>query len=216
MYHNKDGTLIVWEENYRDALTEKLQKQIDLETEYTRRFFYGWKSCECDDSGRLKPFSQSELEHICLLNDHLKCLTLEAIAKAQRITDVLGREYDNGNCDFEDYEVCASIGMAYGDDCDAELEMLIRHVWKLPEFEVIHFSFGMSKQEQAKLIDETIKFYNNEQSSIGRLWNEMWDTHHISLSWAFGHFFNHLNVFTMEDIMKIQPENFETGVKVYT
>ena len=72
----------------------------------------------------------------------------------------------------------------------------------------------MSEQEQEDWAAETLKLYNNEQSGIGRLWNEMWDVHHVSLSWAFGHFFNHLSVFTMEDIMKIQPCNFITEVKV--
>ncbi len=91
--------------------------------------------------------------------------------------------------------------------------MLIEHTWTKPAFEPISLSPCMSEQAQADIVVKTLELYNNEPSGIGRLWNEMWNLHHVSISWEFGHFFNNLSVFTMEDIMKIQPVNFVTAVK---
>ena len=184
---------------------------------YTQQYFKGWKSRECSADGRLQPFSQAEVEHICLVNDHLKQLTEEVVMKAQRVSRLFLSELAHGNKDYEDYEIAASISMTYDEDdgnYDEKLKRLIDYTWEQPDFEPIHLSSDMSEQEQEDWAAETLKLYNNEQSGIGRLWNEMWDVHHVSLSWAFGYFFNHLCVFTMEDIMKIQPCNFITEVKI--
>ena len=185
--------------------------------EYTQRCLQGWENRECTADRKLKPFSQAEVEHICLLNDHLKQLTIDVVMKAQRVSKLFHAESAKGNNDFEDYEVAANIGMTYNDeddDYDNELNKLIDYTWKLPAFEPISLPSCTSDQEQADAIAKTLELYNNEQSGIGRLWNEMWDVYHISLSWAFGYFFNHLNVFTMADIMKIQPNNFYIEVKI--
>lgn len=36
----------------------------------------------------------------------------------------------------------------------------------------------------------------------------------IFFFWIFDHFFNHLSLFTIEDTMKIEPENFETEIDI--
>ena len=38
--------------------------------------------------------------------------------------------------------------------------------------------------------------------------------YHVSLNWAFNHYFSHLSIFTVEDIMKIKPANFEMSIKI--
>lgn len=186
-----------------------------MTNKFTQRYFKGWQSREISADRDLRPFSQAEVEHICLINDHLKQLTEEVVMKAQRVSRLFLQELAQGNKDFEDYEVTALISMTYDDDnCDDELRTLIDHTWTRLAFEPVSFPSYMSDQEQADMVAETLERCNNEQSGIGHLWNEMWTTYHVSLSWAFGHFFNHLSVFTMEDIMKIQPSNFITEVKI--
>ena len=182
------------------------------------RYIQGWKSRECTTDRELKPYSQAELKHICLINDHLKRLTTDVVRKAQRVSRLFQTELAKGNKDFEDYEITANICMTY-DEADANydegLKELIDYTWERPAFEAISLPSYMSEQEQADAIAETLELYNNEQSGIGHHWNELWTIHHISLSWAFGYFFNHLSVFTIEDIMKIMPHNFTTDVKIY-
>lgn len=56
--------------------------------------------------------------------------------------------------------------------------------------------------------------FNNEKNSIGQLWNEIWEKYHVSLNWVFSHYFNYLSIFTVEDIMKIKPENFEMSIEI--
>jgi hypothetical protein len=181
---------------------------------YTQRFFQGWEERKCSEDGQLRPFSQTELEHICMLNEHLKQFTVEVIRKAQRISRFFQSDLANGNRDFEDYDIEACISMAYGDDCDEELQKLIEETRLQSELLVIHLSAEVSMQAQESEIARIIELYNDAQTGIGRLWNEMWDVHKIPLSWVFGYFFNDLSIFTMEDIMKIQPGNFTTEVKV--
>lgn len=144
------------------------------------RFFKGWQSRESTADGRLQPFSQVEVEHICLIDDHLKQLTEEVVMKAQRVSRLFLSELAHDNKDYEDYEIAASISMTYDEDdgnYDEELKRLIDYTWKQPDFEPIRLSSNMSEQEQSEWIAETLKLYNNEQSGIGRLWNEMWDVH---------------------------------------
>ena len=188
-----------------------------MTNDFTQRYFKGWKSRVCSANGKLQPFSQAEVEHIYMVNEHLKQLTEEVVMKALRVSRLFLSELDHGNNDYEDYEITANISMTYDEDddnYDDGLKRLIDYTWTQPDFEPIHLSSNMSEQEQTNWITETLQLCNNEQSGIGRLWNELWDVHRISLSWAFGYFFNNLCVFTMEDIMKIQPCNFITEVKI--
>ena len=127
---------------------------------YTSRHLASWRERETDKAGTLKPFSTEELEHIILLNNHLKALTSAVIDKTLRLSLHALDELHRGNA------------------------------------------------------AETKELYNNEHAGHGRLWNELWYKYHISLSWAFGHFFNHLFLFTVEDIMKLKPENFDTKIEL--
>lgn len=99
------------------------------------------------------------------------------------------------------------------DECDETLRKLIELSWD-SHFGVLSLDADMTKEEQEAKAAETNELYNNEQAGHGRLWNELWYKYHISLSWAFDHFFNHLSLFTVEDIMKLKPENFETKIKL--
>ena len=48
---------------------------------YEQRYAESWKKREINEEGTLKPFSKEELEHIFMLNDHLKELTSSTIDK---------------------------------------------------------------------------------------------------------------------------------------
>lgn len=190
----------------------------DMRTEkigfYTSRYHSSWRDREIDKDGTLKPFSPEELEHIILLNNHLKALTSTVIDKTLRLSLHALDELHRGNNDFADYDIECSIEMTYDiDDCDETLRKLIELSWD-SRFCILRLDADMTKEEQEAEAADTKELYNNEQDGIGRLWNELWYLHHISLSRAFGHFFNHLCLFSMEDMMKLKPENFTSGVKI--
>ena len=136
-----------------------------MTNKYTQRYFKGWKSRECSADGILQPFSQAEVEHICLINDHLKQLTEEVVMKAQRVSKLFLSELAHGNKDYEDYEIAATISMTYDEDdgnYDEELKRLIDYTWKQPDFEPIRLSSNMSEQEQSEWIAETLKLYQSK------------------------------------------------------
>lgn len=181
---------------------------------YHSRHLASWRERETGKDGTLKPFSPEELEHIILLNNHLKALTSAVIDKTLRLSLHALGELQRGNNDFADYDIECSIEMTYDiEECDETLQKLIELSWN-SHFCVLHLDADMTKEEQEAEAAETKELYNNEQTGIGRLWNELWYKHHISLSWAFGHFFNHLCLFTMEDIMKIKSDNFDTKIEL--
>lgn len=181
---------------------------------YRSHYLTSWRDREIDKDGTLKPFSPEELEHIILLNNHLKALTSALIDKTLRLSLHALDELYRGNKDFADYDIESSIVMTHNYDCDPMLQDLIELSWNNPSFSVIMFHANETREEQEAYAAERKELCNNEQDGIGRLWNELWYQHHISLSWAFGHFFNHLSLFTIEDIMKIEPENFETKINI--
>ena len=192
-------------------MTEKEKKRLEM---YEQRYAESWKKREIDEEGTLKPFSKEELEHIILLNDHLKELTSSTIDKTLRVSIHLLDEIEKGNKDFEDYQIEGYIGMTYLDDDDETLKEQIRLTFEMPKFDVIGWGADLEQGVQEDDAFDKEEIFNNEESSIGRLWNEIWEKYHVSLNWAFNHYFNHLSIFTVEDIMKIKPENFEMSIEI--
>ena len=192
-------------------MTEKEKKKLEM---CEQRYAESWKKREIDEEGTLKPFSKEELEHIILLNDHLKELTSSTINKTLRVSIHLLHEIEQGNKDFEDYQIESYIGMTYDDDCDETSKEQIRLTFEMPKFEVIGWGADLEQGVQEDDAFDKEEIFNNEESSIGRLWNEIWEKHHISLNWAFNHYFNHISIFTVEDIMKIKPANFEMSIEI--
>lgn len=96
-------------------MTEKQKLKLE---EYEQRYAESWKKREIDEEGTLKPFSKKELEHIFMLNDHLKMLTTATIDKTLRVSIHLLNEIEQGNKDFEDFQIESYIGMTYLDDND--------------------------------------------------------------------------------------------------
>ena len=192
-------------------MTEKEKKKLEM---YEQRYAESWKKREIGEEGTLQPFSKEELEHIILLNDHLKKLTSSTIDKTLRVSIHLLDEIEKDNKDFEDYRIESYIGMTYDDDCDETLKEQIRLTFEMPKFEVIGWGADLEQGVQEDDAFDKEEIFNNEESSIGRLWNEIWEKHHISLNWAFNHYFNHISIFTVEDIMKIKPANFEMSIEI--
>ena len=192
-------------------MTEKEKKKLER---YEQRYAESWKKREIDEEGTLKPFSKEELEHIFMLNDHLKKLTTSTINKTLRVSLHLLDEIEKGNKDFEDYQIESYIGMTYLDDCDETLKEQIRLTFEMPKCNIIGWGADLEQGVQEDDAFDKEMIFNHEESSIGRLWNEIWEKYHVSLNWAFSHYFNHLSLFTVEDIMKIKPENFERSIDV--
>ena len=181
---------------------------------YRSHYLASWREREIDKDGTFKPFSPKELEHIILLNNHLKALTSAVIDKTLRLSLHAHEELHSGNKDFADYDIESFIAMTHNYDCVPTLQDLIEQSWNSPSFSVIMLHANETREEQVAHAAERKELCNNEQTGHGRLWNELWYQHHISLSWAFGHFFNHLSLFTIEDIMKIEPKNFEMKIEM--
>lgn len=59
-------------------MTEKEKKRLEM---YEQRYAESWKKREINEEGTLKPFSKEELEHIFMLNDHLKSSLLPLSTK---------------------------------------------------------------------------------------------------------------------------------------
>lgn len=192
-------------------MTEKEEKRLEM---YEQRYAESWKKREIDEKGTLKPFSKEELEHIIMLNEHLKKLTSSTIDKTLRISLHLLDEIEKDNKDFEDYQIESYIGMTYHDDTNETLKEQIELTFHLPKFDVIGWGADLEQGVQEDDAFDKEMIFNNEESSTGRLWNEIWEKYHISLNWAFNHYFNHLSIFTVEDIMKIKPEHFEMGINI--
>ena len=192
-------------------MTEKAKKKLEM---YEQRYAESWKKREIDEKGTLKPFSKKELEHIFMLNDHLKELTSSTIDKTLRVSTHLLDEIEKGNKDFEDYQIESYIGMTYLDDGDETLKEQIRLTFEMPKFNVIGWGADLEQGVQEDDAFDKEMIFNHEESSIGRLWNEIWEKYHVSLNWVFSHYFNHLSIFTVEDIMKIKPENFEMSIEI--
>ena len=192
-------------------MTEKQEQKLKL---YEQRYAESWKKREIDERGTLKPFSKEELEHIFMLNDHLKELTTSTIDKALRVSIHLLDEIKKGNKDFEDYQIESYIGMTYNHNADETLQEQIELTFLLPKFNVIGWGADLEQGVQEDDAFDKEMIFNNEESSIGRLWNEIWEKYHVSLNWAFSHYFNHLSIFTVEDIMKIKPEHFDMGIEI--
>ena len=100
-------------------MTEKEKKRLEM---YEQRYAESWKKREINEEGTLKSFSKEELEHIFMLNDHLKELTSSTIDKTLRVSIHLLDEIEKGYKDFEDYQIESYIGMTYLDDGDETLE----------------------------------------------------------------------------------------------
>ena len=192
-------------------MTEKQEQKLKL---YEQRYAESWKKREIDERGTLKPFSKEELEHIFMLNDHLKELTTSTIDKALRVSIHLLDEIKKGNKDFEDYQIESYIGMTYNHNADETLQEQIELTFLLPKFNVIGWGADLEQGVQEDDAFDKEMIFNNEESSIGRLWNEIWEKYHVSLNWAFNHYFNHLSIFTVEDILKINPEHFDMGIEI--
>ena len=100
-------------------MTEKEKKRLEM---YEQRYAESWKKREINEEGTLKSFSKEELEHIFMLNDHLKELTSSTIDKTLRVSIHLLDEIEKGYKDFEDYQIESYIGTTYLDDGDETLE----------------------------------------------------------------------------------------------
>lgn len=192
-------------------MTEKEKKRLEM---YEQRYAESWKKREINEEGTLKPFSKEELEHIFMLNDHLKELTSSTIDKTLRVSIHLLDEIEKGYKDFEDYQIESYIGMTYLDDSDETLEEQIRLTFEMAKCDIIGWGADLEPGVQEDDAFDKEMIFNNEENSIGQLWNEIWEQYHVSLNWAFSHYFNYLSIFTVEDIMKIKPGNFEMSIEI--
>ena len=128
------------------------------------RYLASWREREIDKDGTLKPFSPEELEHIILLNNHLKALTSAVIDKTLWLSLHALEELQHGNKDFADYDIKCGIEMTYDiDDCDETLRKLIELSWD-SHFYILRLDADMTKEKQEAEAAETKELYNTNKT----------------------------------------------------
>lgn len=163
----------------RVIMTEKEKKRLEM---YEQRYAESWKKREINEEGTLKPFSKEELEHIFMLNDHLKELTSSTIDKTLRVSIHLLDEIEKGYKDFEDYQIESYIGMTYLDDGDETLE---EQEWNLgeiscfaqlgfqPLFQLsLHLHGGRHHENQARKLRDEYWNITLTNKGKGRIWQQ--------------------------------------------
>lgn len=141
-------------------MTEKEKKRLEM---YEQRYAESWKKREINEEGTLKPFSKEELEHIFMLNDHLKELTSSTIDKTLRVSIHLLDEIEKGYKDFEDYQIESYIGMTYLDDGDETLEEQIRLTFEMAKCDIIGWGADLEPGVQEDDAFDKEMIFNNEE-----------------------------------------------------
>lgn len=158
-----------------------------------------WEGRRIHTESPLRTFSQEEIRHIILLNNHLKALTKEAKAKAERIRLDIQDRMDKGSKDYEDYNLEASIYVNPTPEQEERDD-------DTPFFEAILHCPSM---DSVLFVDD-----DGYEGPIGRRWMELWTTYHITLCKAFAWFFDDQNVFPPSYMMRITPDNFQVRISI--
>lgn len=201
------------EHKFDDVTVEKLEQMI-MDTSCKRlmstRAYRDW-SRRCDMA---EFFTDGEVEHFMLLNCRLVELMHQVFCQVARMHRHLQAEIASGNHDYDTFviegEVCME-PLALEDDesrCDELQERLIDAV---KNYGVIMVSCNQSQEE----LDEVACRYLNWWANWGSNFKELVTRHGIPICRAFKHFLDESCVFTVEDILKIKPEQFQTSIKIY-
>ncbi len=155
-------------------------------------------------------FTQEEVSHLVSLNCKLIELQHKVFNQVCRITIQLQKELAAGNNDYEDFNVEGWIYIEYSDDTayDELLNVLIDAV---PQYQAILTGSHTSQKD----IDEKTCSHIHWWSNWDGRFKELVCKHNIPVCRAFKHLFDMDSPLTMEDIMKIRPEQLLTKVTVH-
>lgn len=72
--------------------------------------------------------------------------------------------------------------MTYLDDGDETLEEQIRLTFEMAKCDIIGWGADLEPGVQEDDAFDKEMIFNNEENSIGQLWNEIWEKYHVSLT----------------------------------
>ncbi len=150
-------------------------------------------------------FSEAEVEHLRLLNDRLMELQEQVLGQVGRITARLCGEVAEGNRDYEDFNVEGYIYIEY-DDNKADDRLLNVLLDAVPQYNII--ITGSTPKD----IDEICNIIR--QNKVWWKFRELAEVYNIPVCRAFDELFDRDSPLAVEDIMKITPEQLQSGVRI--
>ncbi len=164
---------------------------------------------------RYIPFTDEEVEHIRLLNDRLATLTIATLEQASRICDDLMQKVEHGNKDYEGFKLKAFIKMnGHQFMLDDPNEMLLR-IQYAKKFELAELDMNYSQEDRHALLDRlTNTLAENTEQMICWEYSQLHDICGIRFCEAFHWFTDVCSLFPLEDIMLLQPDNFESNIEI--
>ncbi len=161
------------------------------------------------------PFTDEEVEHIRLLNERLTALTIDTLEQASRICDDLQLKVEHGNKDYEGFKLKAFIKInGHQFMMDDPNEMLLR-IQYAKKFELIELSMDSSQEDRHALLARLKKtLTKGTEQMICWEYAQLHDIHGIRFCEAFHWFTDVCSLFTLEDIMLLQPNNFESNIEI--
>lgn len=164
---------------------------------------------------RYIPFTDEEVAHIRLLNDRLSALTIEALEQARHICDDMDRQVEQGNNDYEGFKLKAFIkmnGRQFMTDDPTEMQLRIQYAKK---FELAELSMDLSREDRHQRIARLKKtLAENTEQMICWEYSQLHDDYDIRFCEAFHWFTDVCSLFPLEDIMLLQPDNFESTMEI--
>lgn len=199
------------------TIKKRILNSVTVHQRMVERYFESWqKRLVPGQQDQYIPFTAEEVEHIRLINDRLAALTIDTLEQACRICDDLKEKTEQGNNDYEGFKLKALIKMNghhfLMDDPD---EMLLR-IHYAKDFELAELTMDHSREDRYALLAHLKRLYveDNEQTMMGWGDAQPHDDHGVQFCEAFHWFIDVSALFPLEDVMLLQPDNFESNVKI--
>lgn len=155
----------------------------------------------------VSPFTNDEIRHLGILNKCLVDLQHDVMSQVRTITLNLQEQIANG---FHQYDSFVVEGRIYIEDMEADVDSFLNILARQARYSVIMTNYRISSH----VIDEIIAMENHWYANWSGIFHQLEESHGIKVCRAFRFIFEEAQAFTIEDIMKIQPEMFFTHVEI--
>ena len=198
------------------TIKKQILNSVTVKQKMVDRYIESWQKRHVpghDD--RYIPFTDEEVEHIRLLNDRLFALTIDALEQASRVCDDMERQVMQGNKDYKGFKLKAFIKMNGRQFMmDDPTEMLLR-IQYAKKFELAELSMDRSREDRHAFIARLKKtLAENTEQMICWEYSQLHDHYDIRFCEVFHWFTDVCSLFPLEDIMLLQPDNFESTIEI--
>ena len=197
-------------------IKKRILNSVTVKQRMVDRYVKSWQKRRVPGhEDRYISFTDEEVEHIRQLNDRLAALTIDTLEQASRICDDLELEVEHGNKDYKGFKLKAFIKMNgqqfMMDDPD---EMLLR-IQYANKFELTELGMDRSQEDRHTLLARLKKtLAENTEQMICWEYSQLHDFHGIRFCEAFHWFTDVCSIFPLEDVMLLQPDNFEGSIEI--